>query len=450
MHAGTKTATMIAFFKLHKRAMGWLLVFAWVALPIVRERSLAPMSIGINMFFVASQLFWLRRAGDLGRKLITNRSWRRGLAVVGLTAYAILLILTLFTGDEAINSSSLTLRAALQEGPFKVWLFGSLLGLLLIIPLWMADRMARAARWTFRKLIVPQRPQLPSSSRRRFLEQTTTAFCAAPFVAGAYGLFYGRLNLETIQKRIMLRRLPKAFEGLRIVQLSDIHISAFMSAEEIRRYAAIANQLKPDLIVLTGDFVTWEGAAQGAVVDALSGLKAPFGVFGCLGNHEWMTETESSITRLFAARGTRILRGENVAVKSGGSTLNLLGVDYQALEGRLEAPGHSVDHYLPAVERLLVPDTVNILLSHNPNTFDRAAELGIDLSLSGHTHGGQLALELPHTCLAPVRLITPYIRGWFQDRDAQLYVNRGIGTLTFPMRLGARPEITVFELVRSA
>jgi hypothetical protein len=137
-----------------------------------------------------------------------------------------------------------------------------------------------------------------------------------------------------------------------------------------------------------------------------------------------------------------------MAVNSGGSTLNLLGVDYQSLRGRMEAPGHPVEEYLPGVERLLLPDAVNILLSHNPNTFDRAAELGIDLSLAGHTHGGQVALELTHSCLAPARLITPYVRGWFQKRDAQLYVNRGIGTISFPIRFGATPEITAFELVR--
>jgi predicted MPP superfamily phosphohydrolase len=286
-------------------------------------------------------------------------------------------------------------------------------------------------------------------TRRRLLKQTATAFCAAPFVAGAYGLFYGRLNLEVTHQRIRLARLPKAFEGFRIVQLSDFHISAFMSADDIRRYATIANGLKPDLVALTGDFITWDATAQGAVVEALSVLKAPFGVFGCLGNHEWMADAEDSITRLFAALGTRILRGERVAIESAGRALNLLGVDYQSLDGRMEAPGHPVKEYLPGVERLLLPDTVNILLSHNPNTFDRAAQLGIDLSLSGHTHGGQVALEFMHSSLAAARIMTPYIRGWFQKGDAQLYVNRGIGTITFPIRIGARPEITVFELARA-
>ncbi len=252
----------------------------------------------------------------MGKKLIGSKPWRRGLAAAGLIAYATLLIFNLLTWEKASKGPGLTLRAALLEAPFRLWLLGSLLGFLLITLLWIADRVARAVNWIFKKLIISHRPELPSAGRRRFLEQTATAFSAAPFVAGAYGLFYGRLNLETSHKRIMLRRLPRAFEGFRIVQLSDLHISAFMSAEEIRRYAAIANQLKPDLVALTGDFVTWDETAQGAVVEALAGLKAPFGVFGCLGNHEWLTDTEDSITRLFAAQGTHILRAERVAVNS--------------------------------------------------------------------------------------------------------------------------------------
>ncbi len=209
-----------------------------------------------------------------------------------------------------------------------------------------------------------------------------------------------------------------------------------MSAEEIRRYVAIANQLKGDLVVLTGDFVTYDPAAEGAVVQALSALKAPFGVFGCLGNHEIYTETEDSITRLFAARGTHILRGDRAAVNEGGSVLNLIGVDYQSRRRRVEAPGHPVREYLQGIEQLLLLDTVNILLSHNPNTFDRAAELGIDLSLGGHTHGGQLTLDFIHPSLSPSRLITPYVRGLFQKGDSQLYVNRGIGTVDYPVASG--------------
>ncbi len=444
--SGTTMAKIIAFLTAYKRIIVVSLAVAYSAILLI---GLHLFTAALNLLLIGSQIYWILRVRDLGRRLIASKPWRWGLGAAGLLVYFLLLAFNgpnLEEPSEASQGTSLTLRAALLTAPFRVWLLGSLVGFVLAIGFWLAGGVARAAGWAFKKLITPHRPELLSPGRRRFLQQTATALSAAPFVAGAYGLFYGRLNLETTHHRVKLRRLPKAFEGFRIVQLSDLHISAFMSAEQIRKYVAITNQLKGDLVALTGDYLTWDGTAQGAVVEALSGLKAPFGVFGCLGNHEWLTETEDSITRLFAARGTRILRGDRAAVNSGGSALNLLGVDYQSRAGRVEAPGHPVKEYLPGVERLLLPDTVNILLSHNPNTFERAAELGIDLSLSGHTHGGQLSLEFIHPGLSPSRLITPYVRGWFQKRDAQLYVNRGIGTINFPVRFGARPEITVFEL----
>ena len=268
-------------------------------------------------------------------------------------------------------------------------------------------------------------------------------------MAAAYGLLYGRLDVEVTRPRVRLSRLPKAFEGFRIAQLSDFHISPFMTADEIRRCVTIANGLKADLVVLTGDFVADDPAAEGAVVQALSALKAPFGVFGCLGNHEIYTETEDSITRLFAAEGIPILRQERAPIQTHGATLNLIGIDYQSVPFSRDHEGHAVERYLAGSENLVMPDMVNILLSHNPNTFDRAAQLGIDLTLAGHTHGGQLSLDFVHRGLSLASLQTPYASGWYaKPGGQQLYVNRGIGTTGFPIRFGAPPEITLFELVR--
>jgi predicted MPP superfamily phosphohydrolase len=270
-------------------------------------------------------------------------------------------------------------------------------------------------------------------------------------VAAAYGLLYGRLDVEVTRPRISLARLPKAFEGIRIAQLSDFHISPFMTADEIRRCVTIANGLNADLVVLTGDYVTDDPAAEGEVVQALSALRAPFGVFGCLGNHEIYTETEASITRRFAAEGIRILRQERAPIQAHGEMLNLIGIDYQSVPFAKEHAGHMVERYLAGSEELVMPDMVNILLSHNPNTFDRAAQLGIDLTLAGHTHGGQLSLDFVHRGLSLASLVTPYVRGWYaKPGGQQLYVNRGIGTIGFPIRFGSRPEITVFDLVRGA
>ena len=209
-----------------------------------------------------------------------------------------------------------------------------------------------------------------------------------------------------------------------------------MPADQIRRCVAITNRLKPDLIVMTGDFVAWDPEAEGEVVQALSGLRAPYGVFGCLGNHETETSTEDSITRLFATYNVRILRQVNAPIQVRGDMLNLIGVDDSLSR-------------LGGVESLMMSDTVNILLSHDPDNFDWAARLGIDLTLAGHTHGGQLSLEFLRRGLCLSRLMSPYTSGWYEKPGGQqLYVNRGIGTIVFPIRLGARPEITVLELVR--
>ncbi len=403
--------------------------------------------------FLASQLYWFRRIAEWGERLIPNHKLRRALAGAGAILY-ILLFAYMFAWSRSFRTpTEFTVRAALLDAPFFWWIAGSLMGFGLFLLYWLIERAVRSGLWLYAKTKevlrpVPDPADPHSLDRRRLLEQTAMMVSAAPFAISAYGLFLGRVNLETTQRRIKLPRLPKAFHGFRIVQLSDIHIGPFMPAEEIRKYVDIANGLRADLAVLTGDFITWDPETQGPVVEALAGLKAPYGVLGCLGNHELWYEVEESISHLFAAHNARILRQTNLELHSGGESLNVVGVDFQSRRP-MGPPGmRFVPKYLEGVERLIRTETTNILLSHNPNTFDAAAELGIDLSLAGHTHGGQVTLEFIHPSLSPSRLITSYVKGWFQKRGAQLYVNSGIGTMFVPMRAGAPPEITLFELVR--
>ena len=285
--------------------------------------------VAFHLIFIASQLFWIRRVVDLGERFIPGKPRRAWLeAIVGVT-YLLFFAYNFATWNSVTwnsthASTELTLRSVLFEAPFWWWFVGSLAGFGLVIVFWTVDRATRAAAWVYRKArgaaaLVAAAPKPdsialdpPSPARRHFLEQTAVAVSASPFVAGAYGLLFGRLNVEVTRRRIGLARLPKSFEGFRIAQLSDLHISPFMTADQIRRCAMITNRLKADLVVLTGDFVTWDAAAQGEVVQALAGLRAPYGVFGCLGNHEIYTETQDSITRLFGAAGIRILRQAGV------------------------------------------------------------------------------------------------------------------------------------------
>lgn len=394
---------------------------------------------GIVVFvFAASQIYWYVKARSLVKRLAKTKGARRLLTAAGLAVYLALFALNFGVIGRRPSLTRMTWYDALVSAPFEWWIGGSLVAFLIATLLWPVRRVARSTS------------ALGSPGRRQFLERTASAAVAAPFVAGAYGLLYGRLDLQTTRQRIPLGRLPRAFAGFRIAQLSDIHIGPFMTEDQIRKYVRITNALKPDLILLTGDFVTWDPSTQWAVVNALTGLEAPFGIFGCLGNHEAWSHTEDSITALFQQVGIRILRQARVPVAINGEAFNLIGVDFQTRYHMGPANDRFVRRYLDGVETLVAPGMVNILMSHNPDTFDRAADLGIDLSLAGHTHGGQVALEFVSPEIAPSRLVTPYVAGWFRKPSGQLYVNRGLGTIGMHMRIGAPPEITVYELARES
>lgn len=399
----------------------------------------------IVLIISVSQVYWAWRGYLLAAARIRSGRGRAAWCVAVLALYFALYQFTFGDWRERDTPVHLTAHDAFLAAPFLWWIASSFFAFLVAIVFAVPRAIVNGVCWAFADRSGTAR-DIESPPRRQFLERTAAVAAGAPFVAGAYGLLHGRLNLETTSPTIVLPRLPRAFEGFRICQLSDIHIGPFMPAEEIRKYVAIANAQKAEMVVLTGDFVTFDGATQNAVVDALSGLRAPFGVYGCLGNHDAWSGVEDSITELLRRVGFRMLRGESVPVATHGESLNLIGVDFQS--PRRFGPSAPVQRLLANIEGVIDRDRVNILLSHNPDTFDRAAELGIDLSLAGHTHGGQAALEFISPEIAPSRLVTPYVAGLFRKPGSQLYVNRGIGTIFIPIRVGAPPEITIYRLSR--
>jgi len=448
----------------HWRAILLLLLFAGAVSLVIHSESIFFPLVGfaLLLIFIASQIFWVGRIVDLGQRLLPGKLGRVRLTIIADLVY---LFVIAYSFPNTIGQGH-TFRMAYYRLPnivieavFWWWFVGSMLAFAFIIAFAMADRATRASAWAYRKARQGMQRRVgaadsafadpPSRGRRRFLEQTAVLVSATPFVAVGYGLLYGRHDIEITRLRIRLGRLPRAFEAFRIAQLSDMHISPFTTADHIRRCVAITNGLKPDLVALTGDYIAWDPGTEGEVVRALAGLRAPFGVFGCLGNHEEEGGIEESITRLFTAQGIRILRQERAAIQLGGEMLNLIGIDEP--HGRSAAEWRrDRERRLQQLKGLTMPDTVNILLSHSPypRIFDRAAELGIDLTLAGHTHGGQLSLDFLSQGLNLSRLIYRYNSGWYAKDGAQLYVNRGIGTTGIPLRLGARPEITVLELAR--
>jgi uncharacterized protein len=305
-------------------------------------------------------------------------------------------------------------------------------------------------------------------SRRYFFRTATMAAGAAPFMGVMYGFAAERLNYQVRRVEIPVANLPPALDGMKIAQLSDIHLSGYMPRSQVRRAVDMANELGGDLAVVTGDFITSASDPIADCIDEIRHLRAPLGVWGCNGNHEIYAHAEDAAQELFAQAGMKLLRHENAEVCFRGAALNLIGVDYQ----RERTPGGRLQPMLEGVESLVRRDVPNILLSHNPNTFNRAAELGIELSLAGHTHGGQIQVEILDHRLSPARFMTPYVAGLYERPLAadpantgaahhqwlsldpetalsRIYVNRGLGTVGAPVRLGVPPEITLMVLRRA-
>ena len=308
---------------------------------------------------------------------------------------------------------------------------------------------------------------VPDPSRRTFFRTASVVAGAAPFLGVMYGFAAERLRYEVHRVEIPINNLPSELDGMQIVQLSDIHLSAYMSRESVRRAVDMANEVGADLAVVTGDLITGMHDSMSDCVEEVRQLRAPLGVYGCNGNHEIYARAEDLAERLYQQAGMKLLRRENAIINYKGAQLNLIGVDYE----RERTPSGRKQQMLANFEPLVRRDMPNILLSHNPNTFNRAAELGIELSLAGHTHGGQVQVEILDVSLSPARFITDYVAGLYhrpllmpdQPRRmgetiklmpnapkglAALYVNRGIGTVGAPVRLGAPPEITHIVLRR--
>jgi uncharacterized protein len=245
---------------------------------------------------------------------------------------------------------------------------------------------------------------------------------------------------------IWLRRLDASHDGLRIVHLSDIHHSIYTPLEDVGRVVYLANQLRPDVVVLTGDYVTLATDCIWPVARALGRLQARLGVFAVLGNHDFQVDADQ-MTRALQAHGVDVLRNSHRVLLDGfdpqhacpGSrTLWIAGVD--DLWWRADN--------LDAAIRSISPQDPKILLCHNPLGIHQAAAHGIDFVLSGHTHGGQVRLPVVRS-LYRSKLGERFVDGWNRLDDTQIYVNRGIGKVLLPFRVDCPPEIACFRL-RSA
>jgi predicted MPP superfamily phosphohydrolase len=234
-----------------------------------------------------------------------------------------------------------------------------------------------------------------------------------------------------------VRELTLPFgHSLRVVQLTDIHAGIYMTREEMRRFAHQAAALQPDLFVLTGDYISNSMQFLPGCVEEMARVRARYGSFATMGNHERWYGQQSEILAIFKQHGITFLLNAHRVIHTERGSFAVVGID-DLFSGRpdLEAALDGLGSSLP-----------KILLSHRPEIFPQAAARGIPLTLAGHYHGGQIKLSLPGGDLSLAHLRTPYPEGLYRIKNCHLYVSRGIGTTFTPVRLNARPEVTLFHL----
>jgi predicted MPP superfamily phosphohydrolase len=397
------------------------------------------------VLLILPQRFWIGRGWKLSGRLKDRRL--RFLIKSFLTVAVVMMALVLY---DRISQKIFPDRLSGWVAPIvQLWIFTSTFTFL-------CEQLLRLIFWLGRRLhrLFKRAGGTPEdASRRSALRYAALLLRASPFMAAVYGYAVERLRFEVVRVDVPIANLSRELDGLRIVQLSDIHAGDLLPMPEIRRAVRIAQGLDAHLAVITGDFVSGYGDPLEACIAELSLLKAPLGTWGCNGNHEIYAGVEDAAERLFQQHGMRLLRHSSAQISWQGAAFNLIGVDYQH---DVQLTGSKLPS-LRGVDALVRRDMPNILLSHNPNTFHRAAEEGIELSLAGHTHGGQVTIEILHRSWNPAKFMTPFIAGLYElpmpagsnDKTAgkaRLYVNRGIGTLGVPARLGAPPEITLLTL----
>jgi predicted MPP superfamily phosphohydrolase len=295
-------------------------------------------------------------------------------------------------------------------------------------------------------------------SRLKFLNYIAITMAALPFASFIYGMVKGAFDYKVHRVKVVLPNLPSAFNGLKIVQISDIHSGSFVSTTHIEEAIKIVLQQNADIIFFTGDLVNDRATEVAPFMNILNKLHAPMGVYSTLGNHDYgdyatwdspeaKAKNLQDLKNIHAQLGWKLMMNEHVALKRGDAEIALIGIENWG--GNLNFPkyGDMKKAYAGAEKY-----PVKLLLSHDPSHWDKQVRKeykDVDLTFSGHTHGFQFGVEIPGFKWSPSQYFYKEWAGLYTEDNQHIYVNRGLGFLGYPGRVGILPEITVMELYNS-
>jgi predicted MPP superfamily phosphohydrolase len=332
-----------------------------------------------------------------------------------------------------------------------VWLIiGKLIKLPFLISVTLLKLVKPIKKWILH--IKEKKPvRVVDLSRRKFIRGTTFALSSYAFLGSGYGVIV-RNNFQIDYKKIRIENLPNEFRGLTVTLLSDIHAGEFMDEYDMMKYCDAVNELGSDVICMPGDFVNFLSVDSKMVAKAFGSLKAKYGVWGSLGNHDFFQNPDYVTAVLNNESPIKVMRNSYDKITINGKSLYILGIDDTRSSGA--EMNAVVLNYLDTLSKGLTnqfedyPSSPKILLCHKPYGFDDLAKREIDLVLSGHTHGGQVVpVKFGRFSLSFAALVSKYIEGYYAIGKSNMYVSRGIGTVAVPIRINCPPELTKITLV---
>lgn len=276
-------------------------------------------------------------------------------------------------------------------------------------------------------------------SRRQFLQMSVSTVIGAGLLTSGYAWLWEprQLSIETVQ--LHFNTLPSAFDGLKVVQFSDVHLGFHFDSKRVKNLVKAISSQSPDMICFTGDMVERDSESLIEAIPDLSSLQAPLGKYAVLGNHDHWGQPDE-VRRMLQESGFTVLQNDHVILRKQNSMFAIVGLEDQL-------------HGNPDPKRALegiTEDTFSLLLMHEPDYADTAALYSFNIQLSGHSHGGQVRLPFLGAVITPLGS-KRYIQGLYklESSGMQLYVNRGVGVTQLPIRFLCRPELTVFTLNKS-
>ncbi len=313
-------------------------------------------------------------------------------------------------------------------------------------------------RWVLKIIsILSNKETQPLTGRRKFISQIALGLAAIPFASFIYGIIQGRYNYKVLKYQLSFKDLPDAFNGFTITQISDIHSGSFTNRDKIKYGVELINNQKSDLLLFTGDIVNNKAEEMDGWIDVFSKLEARYGKYSILGNHdygdymEWKNPEDKvknfeKIKNIHKKIGFDLLLNEHRYLEKGGQKIALLGVENWG-------KGFNQSGDLQKASAGVEKEDFKILMSHDPSHWEykiKRDEYNYQLTLSGHTHGFQMGIEIPSFIKwSPSKYVYKQWAGLYEEFGRYINVNRGFGYHVFPGRIGIWPEITVIELKKS-